>query len=130
MKIYYLSRLVPVGLGVGPQVTIYQSLGVSMAHTIPSAAVLNDWALSIVSALDHTPILADARIIALPVFPFDVKVSSMNRATRDQMVAGLASFGIDTSFVASADGFREVIRTLGLSRDPAFHENNFDVPEI
>jgi hypothetical protein len=58
-----------------------------------------------------------------------MKVSSIHTATKNNMVAKLKQLKIDTSFIQTTDGYREVIRGIGRINNPLFDENNFEVVE-
>lgn len=88
---------------------------------------VHSWTLVIVEAPDHTPLLNDPRIDALPDFPLDGKVSSINTVAKNAMLAAMIRRGIDTSSVAGTDGYREVIRLIGVAANATFDENAFGV---
>lgn len=133
MKRYYISPVIEVpsaefGTEYRTKIADY---GVPSVAVIPSDPVtgkpLATWALVLVSTNNHGAILADATIDALPDFPLDGKVSAIQTATKNAMISKLQARGIDTAFIGSADGYRDVIRGIGQKFEPAFNENNFDV---
>lgn len=85
-----------------------------------------DYALVVVAAKNHAPLLADSRIRALPDFPLDAKVQAMQAATKSAMRGLLSARGVPTSVLDNADGYRDAIRGIGRVLDNAFDENNFD----
>lgn len=72
----------------------------------------------------------DADVDMLPDFPLDAKVSAMANPKRTEMKATLTKYGIPTSVVDTADGYRDVIRAVGRTIKPDFVEDSFDVTEI
>lgn len=85
--------------------------------------------LVIVATKDHGKLRNDPDIDPLPEFPLDGKVSSINTATKNAMIAALQKRGFNTSGVSNTDGFRELVQSIGRQRDPAFSIDNFDVSE-
>lgn len=88
---------------------------------------LKSWTLVTVEAINHSPLLVDVRLDPLPDFPLDGKVSSINIVARNAMLAAMVRRGVDTSFVSGTDGYREVIRAIGIAANATFDENSFDV---
>lgn len=88
---------------------------------------LKNWTLVTVEAANHAPLIQDSRLDALPDWPLDGKVSGINTATKNAMLAAMERRGIDTSFVVGTDGYREVIRTIGIAANATFDENAFSV---
>lgn len=131
MKRYYLSNIVGTGDDMDPYRPKVADHGVSWVGVIPSDPVtgkpVSTWALVLVEAINHAALLADGAIDALPVFPLDGKVSAIQTATKNAMVSDLQARGIDTAFIGNADGYRDVIRGIGRTLEPAFDENHFDV---
>lgn len=132
-KRYYISPIIGTGSEEDPFRPKVADYGVSWAGSIPSnpntGHPTSPWALVIVNAKNHAALLADGTIDALPDFPLDGKVSSVHTATKNAMINKMQARGIDTSFIAGTDGYREVIRGVGKILDPQFDENNFDVAE-
>lgn len=130
MKRYYISPIIGDGTEFNPyraKIADYGVATVSVIASDPTGKPLLSYALALVSATNHGRILADAAIDALPDFPLDGKVSAINTATKNAMIAKLQARGIDTSFIGNADGYRDVIRGIGQAIEPAFNENNFDL---
>lgn len=132
-KRYYISPIIGDGSEFNPFRPKVADYGVSWAGSIPSdpntGQPLSTWALVVVNAKNHAALLADDAINALPDFPLDGKVSSVHTATKNNMIAKMKKRGINTAFIDSTDGYREVIRGVGKILDPQFDENNFDVAE-
>lgn len=98
--------------------------------TDPATGIpVHKFALVLVKSRDHARIIADPKMIPLPDVALDVKVSSIHTPTKNAMIAKLKALGVDTSWIATTDGYREVIRGIGKINNPAFDENNFDVNE-
>lgn len=94
-----------------------------------TAVVVNDlagWALVQVAAPDHTSLLNDADIDALPDVPLDTPISSLSTAEWEGLLAVGAKYGID---IAGAVTFREVVRRTGQMLDAAFDEHHCCVGE-
>lgn len=131
MKRYYISPIVGTGDETDPYRPKVADHGVSWVGVIPSDPVtgkpISTWALVVVEAINHAALLADSAIDALPEFPLDGKVSAINTGTKNTMVSRLQARGIDTAFIGNSDGYRDVIRGIGVQLDPTFNENNFDV---
>lgn len=133
MKRYYISPIVgPNAKGtyyplVKDLLNLAEGEGfVATIKTNPDGTPALPWCLVNVNAANHLPLLADLRIKPMPDFPLDGKVAAIQKLTRDSMTAALANLGIDTAFISRADGYREILRTVGQIHDPAFDENNFD----
>jgi len=88
---------------------------------------LRNWTLAQVESVDHAPLLADPRLDALPDFPLDGKVSSINTAAKNAMLAAMQRRGIDTASVTGTDGYREVIQLIGVAANATFNVNSFGV---
>lgn len=86
-----------------------------------------DRCIVVVSGTDMRPFQNKPDIDELPSVELDVKVSAIHTATKNQMIARLNARGFDTAFIGNADGYREVIRTIGQQLEPGFNENSFDV---
>ena len=132
-KRYYISPIVGTGDEFDPFRPKVADYGVPWAGSIPSdpktGHPTSEWALVVVNAKNHSALLADGAIDALPDFPLDGKVSSVHTVTKNAMINKMKKRGIKTSFIAGTDGYREVIRGVGRLLDEQFDENNFDVAE-
>lgn len=131
MKRYYISPIAGDGTEFNPYRPKIADYGVSWVGSIPSDPItgkpLASWVLVLVSANNHGAIISDPAIDSLPDFPLDGKVSAIQTATKNTMISRLQARGIDTAFIGSADGYRDVIRGIGQKYEPAFDENSFDV---
>ena len=132
-KRYYLSPIIGTGDENNPYRPKVADYDVRWAGVIPSdpltGAPLHPWCLVLVATQNHGQLTADQTINALPDFPLDGKVSAIQTSVKNTMLAKLQARGIDTSFINGTDGYREVIRGIGRTIEPAFDENNFDVVE-
>lgn len=125
MKRYYLCDVITRS---DPDLGTVREPAVA-AYPVNWSAVISDgkdFALVIVAAKNHAPLLADSRIKALPDFPLDAKVQAMQSATKSAFRALLSSRGAPTAVLDNADGYRDAIRGVGRVLDGAFDENNFD----
>lgn len=85
------------------------------------------WCLVIADGARHSLVNGNPDIDPLPVFALDAKVSSMHTPTRNAMGAAMQARGINTAFVGTADGYRDVINGLGRLHNPTFDVADFDV---
>ena len=130
MKRYYVCDIV----GTGTRNDKYRSRiwDYGFTHTEVFATDADNrptssWALVLVDTVNHTRLLADPQLDALPDVSLDAKVSAINATTRSDMVAKLTGRGIDTAFIGRADSYREVIQTLGQRLDANFDVKNLNV---
>lgn len=129
-KRYYISKIVGDGTDGNefrPRVADY---GVSWVGSIPTGEdgrPLYDSCLCIVNTDDHSVLRRDVDIDALPDFPLDGKLSAIQTGTKNAMLAALAARGYDTTSLGNADGYRDVLQSIGLQRDPNFNLDRFDI---
>lgn len=128
MKRYYMSAIIGDGSIDNPYRPAIADDGVAFAAVVPTGAngiPLNSHALCVVDTVNHGPLIA--RHDALPDFPLDGKISALQTATKNAMLTRLAALGLDTASIGNADGFRDVIRGIGVQLgEVGFDENNFD----
>jgi len=137
MKRYYLAEIeefevVPGATGYRCRASAYPDLlfeGGEIASDPITGLPLHKFALVLVKSRDHARIINDPKMHPLPDVSLDMKVSSIHTATKNGMVNKLKALGVDTSFIQTTDGYREVIRGIGRINNPAFDENSFDVNE-
>ena len=113
---YYLCAIIGDGAYENPYRSAAAEYGLSYVSDIPVDDMghpTSTWTLTLVNALNHSALLSDPLISALPEFPLDGKVAAINNATKNNMLARMRARGIDTSFVDKSDGYRDVIRALG-----------------
>lgn len=130
-KRYYLAPIVGDGSEQNP-FRAKVPRGVNHVAEIkigPDGKPASAYALVLVAAINHLPLLTDPEIDALPDFPKDAKVNAMHAATKTAMRAAMTKRGIPTADVDNADGYRDVIRSIGRGLNGNFHEDNFDVSE-
>ena len=84
-------------------------------------------ALCLVNADNHTQLLNDNRIDALPIFPLDAKISAMHITSKNEMMSNLTKRNFSTGLISPDDGYRDVIKNIGKSLTLAFDENNFNI---
>lgn len=117
----------------GPYRPAVADLGVAWVGAIPTGPdgrPLYAWALVLVASNDHAKLRNAAGVDPLPDFPLDGKVSSINTATKNAMLARMTARNINRSFVDNTDGYREVIRGIGRQLEPSFDENKFDIADV
>lgn len=133
-KRYYISKIVGDGTEGNAFRAKVEDYGVQYSAEIQSDPVtglpLKDWCLCVVAAKDHSQLRKDADIDPLPDFPMDGKVSSIHTNTKNDMVNKLKKRNINTAFLASTDGYREVIKEVGKQLNPNFDENALDVADV
>lgn len=142
MKKYYICKI--IGDGLTPETSFRPAIedvldpvtgmrAFSTANVIATDPVtgvpIKPWALVIATGQKHGLVANHPDIDPLPDYPFDAKLSAMHVPTKNQMVVKMQIRGIDTSFVGNADGYRDVIRSIGRLHVLDFDENNFDVAE-
>lgn len=132
MKRYYLSTLIGTGAESDPYRPAVDRPGVSYSAIYPpqdpaTGQYRGTWCLVIVEAANHLPLVADRRNDPCPDFPVDGRMTALAQARRDALRATLARRGIDVGNIDGYDGYRNVIRAIGRTLDPNFHEDNFDV---
>lgn len=137
MKRYYLAAIEQFDMGEGElahrcRASAYPDLtfeGGEIVSDPVTGLPINQFALVLIKAKDHARILNDPLMHPLPQVDLDVKVSSIHTATKNKMITTLKSLGVDTAFIQTTDGYREVIRGIGRINNPDFDENKFDVNE-
>lgn len=137
MKRYYVSPILLVNIdGEESWVSKISLLGVAWAGSIPTVMDPNDprygqpmydCHLVSVNAVDHLRLRDDQDLIALPDCPLDIKVMSINTATKNKMMADLTAKGFDVSHISTTEGYRETLQDIGRQRDPDFQIDRLDV---
>lgn len=137
-KRYYLCPVIGTGASTDDPVRpAVADLGASYVAVIPSdpntGQPVYPWCLVMVAQTDHTPLLTPAAraagIDALPDFGKDIKVNAMHDATRSAMWQTLLKRAVPFNDLGSVTGYREVIRRVGQTLDPNFHEDAFDLAD-
>lgn len=131
-KRYYLADIVGIDLGDGIEYrTAISDYPVKSEGGFPvnpeTGLPLRDWTLVVVETDDHARLMADPRIDALPDFPLDGKVSSINTQAKNAMLAAMQRRSIDTASVTGTDGYREVINLIGVAAHTTFNVDSFSV---
>lgn len=137
---YYLTTLIGANTYADPIRTTIEArirelqvadpaYAASIATAMPANARPGDTVLALLNVPDHTPFLADPRNDPLPEFPLDGRVAAIHGPTKAAMVAAMERRRIPTDDVDRADGFRDVIRSLGRRGKPEFNEDAFDAPD-
>ncbi|AWL03403.1 hypothetical protein ACFOHT_04885 [Massilia oculi] len=78
------------------------------------------WALALAKSQDHSGMLADPRLLALPDFGRDDPVSSIPSAEIVTLADGLAARGISAAFLATAATFKDIVEGIGKQAFPTF----------
>lgn len=125
---YYISKIEVFEGSDGREAgVVARKYGTVVAQSIaldPSTGnPVHPYALVILEAENHGLAIADPECFAMPQFALDVKLTAMDTATKNNMVARLNAFGIDTSSFSTADGFRNIVRSMGQINNAAFDEN-------
>lgn len=129
MRRYFLSPVIGSGGITDPYRAKIADFGVGVVALIPTNAQgqpTSAWALCLVNAPNHTALLSDRDIKALPDFPLDAKFEAMSGPAISAGVAALSHFDIPLAELETEHGYREFIRSLGQRLEPAFNESNFD----
>lgn len=136
MKRYYLAEIEefefePGAMAYRCRASAYPGLIFEGGEILTGAdgKPLYKFSLVLVKSRDHARIINDPLMHPLPDMPLDAKVSSIHTPTKNAMLSKLAALGVDTSWIGTADGYREVIRGIGRINNPNFDENSFDVNE-
>lgn len=93
---------------------------VAVIPSLPDGSPEHAWCLSTVDATDHTPLLSDAELTALPELKHADAWLSARSEDREVVMTKAASLGIT---IASDQDFGRVLRQIGLKLDPGFDEN-------
>lgn len=131
MRRYYLSTVV----GSGTRADMFRAKAGDLAEAaggnctavIPSGAVAGDRCLVIVDCRDHTGLLTDADLQALPDLTLDAQLNTLTTQTRTAILTYCTNHGIDVSAIKATDAFRVLVRAIGRHYESAFTENAFDV---
>lgn len=130
-KRYYLSTLIGDGSYENQFRSVPYDYGLNHTTEFPpqdmtTGRYSRNQCLVIVDAVNHTSLLADLRMNAMPDFPLDGKLSAMRSATLSALNNAAAARGYAVTW-GSADAYRDVVRSLGKQLNPNFSEDNFDV---
>jgi len=134
MKRYYLSPIIGSGTKADPfRAKAATFTAVNVASIIPSSpltgAPLFPWALVVVQAANHAPLLADTTLTPLPDLSLDAILSTLSASQRAALFAALDAKAIDRQGLNNQSAYRAVIRRVGRHLTAPFDENAFDVGE-
>lgn len=85
------------------------------------------WTLCLVNLDDHSILLNDPEIIALPDLTKDSALSAVSLANRNKLITALSGKGIDVSKIKASTPFREVVRAIGKHLEATFDENSLSI---
>jgi hypothetical protein len=108
-------------------------MGVNYVAVIPSkpdGSPALPWCIVKVAATDFSAIDADADIDAWPAVSLDATVAQLPTAARTRIRTALVNRGIDVSDFTGATTLRAVLRRIGRSLEPDFHEDVLDVADV
>jgi hypothetical protein len=126
MKRYYVAPV--IGDGQTPETAFRPNIpaGLNAVYALDPS---KGWAVCVIAASDHSGLVANSKLVPLPLFPLDAKLSALGSGVKATMTSGLqAKFGISLS-TQNTDAYRDFIRQLGQLVDKNFDENNFDVAD-
>lgn len=88
---------------------------------------VHPWTLAIVDADDHAPILADVTIEPLPDLHKDQDIRPLSRPLRERIGERLAAYGVEFDTEKAGIRMRDMLRAVGQTLEPDFHEDRLDV---
>jgi hypothetical protein len=88
---------------------------------------VHDWGLAIVDSDDHTSVLADPDIDALPGIGKEDDIRPIPRTLRQELSARLSAYGIQFDTERAGVRMRDLVRAVGRTLDPNFDEDRMDV---
>ncbi len=122
---YYLSPIVGSGTSDDPlhsRVAAYDASVVSLMPSNPATgSPRSAWTLSAVGAANHSWLLRDPQLGALPDVPLDTHLSDLDARAAASLRASLARFQIDRSVLDSAYTYRDVLVYLARLLEPAYN---------
>lgn len=130
-KRYYLSPIIGSGSDSDPYRAKVADYGVNYVALIPSQPTGNPkqaWALAIVGTANHTALLNDNALAAMPDLLPNALMSSMSGKVRNDFNAALSKFGLNVAW-AGTDAWRDVLTRIGQLAEPVFTPDAFDVVE-
>ena len=131
MKRYYLCPVIGTGAKGDPFRAKISDLGHPHSAVIPSdpvtGAPLFSWCLVIAGGADHTDILSDATIDAVPDIALDSKIGVLTLADRTALLGAMTIKPIDTTGLTVNSTLRDCIDKTGQTLQGAFNSNAFDV---
>lgn len=130
MRRYYLCAMIGNGSEESPYRPKVANYNVSWSAVVSHNAdgtLRFPWAFVIVNTIDHTALLADNQIKALPDVSLDLTVGDLSAAVKQAALNAMTNWSIDTSKVKNTTTIRQVLRYLGRHHVIDFDENRFDV---
>lgn len=130
MRRYYISPIVGDGSESNPfrpKVANYGVPWVGVQSTGPDGRPDRTWSLVLVNTTDHTALIADPDIRAIPMAALDNTLSTLTTQQRQFLRDVVQELGLDTSQVTAQTTLRQVLRQIGRALVGSFDENRFDV---
>lgn len=130
MRRYYISPIVGDGSDLNPFRPKVANYGVAWVACIASGlngGPKHNWALVLVNAIDHTPLIDDPDIRAIPQAALDNTLATLSTQQRQFLRSIIDGLGLDTSQITAQTTLRQVLRYLGRTLDANFSESRFDV---
>jgi len=127
---YYLAPIIGAGTMEDPYRAKVTAYHVNHSAVIPTGAdghPTSAWALCVVEAPDHTALIADSELDALPPLTIDENLSRLSVGARAVLLDKLTTLGIDITGIDQDTTFRTVLRRLGQHLDAKFHEDRMSV---
>lgn len=129
-KRYYVCDIIGTGSDEDPFRPAVADLGVSWVASILTGddgrPVYTD-CLALVETVNHNIVRNTRGVSPMPDFPLDGKLSAIQTGTKNMMMSALGARGFDTTTVGNADGYRDVLQSVGRQRDPAFDVDKFNI---
>ncbi len=123
---YYLCGVIGAGTRESPYKSAISVLTVNQVSALNGAV---GQCLTLVNATNHAVVAALPGVYALPDVSLDIRVNSIQLSKKTEMRAQLEARGYDPTLADNADGYRDVIRGIGLRFEATFNEDTFDVAE-
>src|SRR5689334_20677360 len=105
MRRYYLSRVVGTGAFTdrfrAKAADLARDVGGNCTAKVSDGAVAGDWCLAVVDVLDHTTLLADPDLKALPDMSLDALLNTVSTQLRNRLLTDLQAIGVDTSGITA-----------------------------
>ena len=131
MKRHYISPIVGTGSEADPYRPKIADYGVTWSGVIASDPITGRparaWSLVAVESEDHTNLLLDSEIDALPNIALDTLVSTLPRTVRDRLKSRLDALGVDTTGLSIDDPIRRWLRVIGRHLEPSFVETRLGI---
>lgn len=132
MRRYYVCPVIGDGTEFNayrPKVEQYNVNWVGLVAQNLDGTLKRNWSLVLVNTIDHTPLLNDPEIRAIPQSALDNTLDSLSANQRSFLKDLLTELGLDSSQATPKTTLRQVLRYLGKNLEQSFSENNFDVAD-